>query len=97
VITLAGVGALMGYVFGALLDVTVWVPAYRGNPTIGWDPGIATVIALQHFARFYLLTSFAYDTFRAAGNVVMVLALGVPVMAALARLRARLTFEVVAA
>jgi len=97
VLTLAAVGAVMGYVFGALLDVTVWVPAFRGNPTIGWDPGLPTTTALQHFARFYLLTSFAYDTFRAVGNAVMVLALGIPVMAALSRLRARLSFEVVAA
>ena len=29
------------------------------------------------------------------GNVVMVIALGAPVIAALARLRARLTFEVI--
>jgi hypothetical protein len=42
-----------------------------------------------------LLTSLAYDTFRAVGNVVMVLALGAPVLAALARFKARLTFEVV--
>jgi energy-coupling factor transport system substrate-specific component len=97
VIALAAVGALMGYVYGALLDVTVWVPAYRGNPTIGWNPGMPTATALQHFGRFYLLTSFAYDTFRAVGNAVMVLALGIPVMAALSRLRSRLTFEVVAA
>jgi energy-coupling factor transport system substrate-specific component len=52
--------------------------------------------ALVHFGRFYLLTSLAYDTFRAVGNVLMVMALGAPVMAALARLRVRLTFEVVA-
>jgi energy-coupling factor transport system substrate-specific component len=97
VIILAAAGGLVGYIFGALLDVTVWVPAYRGNPLIGWDPGMPPTTALLHFARFYLLTSFAYDTFRAAGNVVMVLALGIPVMAALARLRARLTFEVVPA
>jgi energy-coupling factor transport system substrate-specific component len=97
VITLAAIGALMGYVFGALLDVTVWVPAYRGNPTLGWNPGIPTQTALVNFGRFYLLTSFAYDTFRAVGNAVMVLALGAPVMAALARLHARLTFEVVTA
>jgi hypothetical protein len=58
---------------------------------------MTTSTALQHFGRFYLLTSFAYDTFRAVGNAVMVLALGIPVMAALSRLRARLTFEVVAA
>ena len=97
VITLAVVGAVMGYVFGALLDITVWVPAYRGNPTLGWTPGMSTTAALQNFGRFYLLTSFAYDSFRAVGNALMVLALGVPVMAALARLKARLTFEVMTA
>lgn len=97
VVTLAAIGALMGYVFGALLDVTVWIPAYRGNPTLGWNPGMATTTALQHFARFYLLTSLAYDSFRAVGNAVMVVALGAPVMAALSRVRARLSFEVVAA
>jgi energy-coupling factor transport system substrate-specific component len=94
-LVLAGVGAIMGWLFGALLDITDWVPVYRGNPTLGWEPGMAPATALIHFARFYLLTSLAYDTFRAVGNVVMVLALGAPVLAALARLKARLTFEVV--
>jgi energy-coupling factor transport system substrate-specific component len=97
IVTLAIVGGMMGYVFGALLDVTVWIPAYRGNPTLGWDPGMPAATAVQHFARFYALTSFAYDTFRAVGNVVMVAVLSAPVLAALMRLRARLTFEVVTA
>ena len=48
-----------------------------------------------HFGRFYLVTSLAYDSFRAAGNAVMVLLLGPPVLAALARLRSRFKFEVV--
>lgn len=94
---LAVVGALMGWVVGALLDIQDWVPVYRGNPTLGWAPGMDAVTAAVHFARFYLLTSLAYDTFRAAGNLVMVVALGAPVLAALSRLKARLSFEVVAA
>ena len=97
IVALAAVGAIMGYVFGALLDVTVWIPAYRGNPTLGWDPGMNAETAFRHFSRFYVLTSFAYDSFRAAGNAVMVVALGGPVLAALSRLRTRLTFEVVTA
>ncbi len=97
VAVLAATGFVMGYVFGALLDVTDWVPVYRGNPTLGWAPGLAPGTAAVHFFRFYMLTSFAYDTFRAVGNAVMVVALGLPVLAALARLRARLTFEVVRA
>lgn len=95
VLMLAGVGAVMGYVVGALLDITDWVPIYRGNPALGWLPGMDPVTSLVHFARFYMLTSLAYDTFRASGNVLMVLALGEPVMVALGRLRARLTFEIV--
>lgn len=95
VIVLAAVGALMGWVVGALLDITDWIPVYRGNPTLGWLPGMDTATALVHFARFYVLTSLAYDTFRAVGNVLMVVVLGAPVLAALGRLRMRLTFEVV--
>jgi energy-coupling factor transport system substrate-specific component len=95
VITLAAVGTLMGWLFGALMDMTDWVPVYRGNPTLGWEPGMDPVTALIHFGRYYLLTSLAYDTFRAVGNAAMVLALGVPVLAALMRLKARLTFQVI--
>jgi energy-coupling factor transport system substrate-specific component len=94
VLVLAGVGAVTGYLVGALLDITDWVPVYRGNPSLGWLPGMDAATSLLHFARFYAITSLAYDTFRAAGNVLMVLALGAPVLAALARLRARLTFEI---
>ena len=95
VLVLAAVGAVMGWVVGALLDITDWIPVYRGNPTLGWLPGMDAATSLIHFGRFYLLTSLAYDTFRAVGNVLMVLALGAAVIAALARLRVRLTFEVV--
>lgn len=95
VLVLAAVGGVMGYVFGALMDITDWVPVSRGNPTLGWLPGMAPATALLHFARFYAVTSFAYDSFRAVGNVVMVLALGAPVLAALNRFRSRLTFEVI--
>ena len=97
VAVLAVVGALSGYAFGALMDVTDWIPVFRGNPTLGWSPGMAPDTALAHFARYYALTSLAYDTFRAAGNAIMVIALGAPVIAALTRFRARLTFVVVKA
>jgi energy-coupling factor transport system substrate-specific component len=85
----------MGWVAGALWDIQDWVTGFRGNPVMGWDPGMDAPTALVHFARFYLATSLAYDTFRAVGNVIMVLVLGAPVLAALSRVRARFSFEVV--
>jgi energy-coupling factor transport system substrate-specific component len=96
-IVLALVGTVMGWVVGVLLDITDWIPVYRGNPTLGWQPGMDPGTAIVHFGRFYLLTSLAYDTFRAVGNAVMVLTFGPPVLAALARFRSRLSFEVVPA
>lgn len=94
-VVLAAAGAVMGWVVGALLDIQDWVTVYRGNPTLGWAPGLDVATTLVHFGRFYLATSLAYDTFRAVGNVLMVVVLGAPVLSALSRLRARLTFEIV--
>jgi energy-coupling factor transport system substrate-specific component len=56
---------------------------------------MAPAQALQHFLRFYLATSLVWDTFRAAGDALMVLVLGRPVLTALERLRGRLTVEIV--
>jgi len=90
-------GAVTGLAFGALTDVQTWVGAYRGAGDLGWEPGQATLTSLLHFGRFYLVTSLVYDSFRAAGNVLMVLLLAAPVVAALERLRARFTFELMPA
>lgn len=87
---LCGVGFVGGYVFGALMDLSIW-----SLPGIIWAPGWTTLQVVQRFAVLYVATSLWYDSFRAVGNVVMVLAFGPPVLAALARLRARFTFQVV--
>jgi energy-coupling factor transport system substrate-specific component len=90
---LAVIGALTGLAFGALMDVWDWTTFYRGAGDFGWSPGLATLDALQRFGRFYLATSLAYDSFRSGGNVLMIVLLGPPVVAALKRLRLRLKFE----
>jgi energy-coupling factor transport system substrate-specific component len=92
---LATAGILTGFAYGALMDVQTWVTIYRGNPTIGWGPGLDAPTTWQHYVRFYLITSAAYDSLRSLGNAVMILTLGAPVLAALLRLRNRFTFEVV--
>jgi energy-coupling factor transport system substrate-specific component len=51
-------------------------------------------VALTRFLRFYAVTSLTWDTFRAVGNVVMVLALGLPILAALSRFRERFTVTI---
>jgi energy-coupling factor transport system substrate-specific component len=87
-------GLFLGYAYGAATDVYDWSVFYRGVPGLGWTPAINAGEALSRFVRFYLVTSLAWDSFRAAGNFVMVLALGPPVLAAMSRFRSRFTLVV---
>lgn len=92
---LVGVAILTGFVYGALTDIWGWVAFYRGVENIGWIPGRSTLDTLAQFGRYYAVTSFAWDSFRAGGNAIAVVALGTPVLMALGRLRARLGYELV--
>jgi energy-coupling factor transport system substrate-specific component len=88
---LAAVGLVLGFAYGAATDLWDWAGFYRGVPGLGWTPGISPLEALARFGHFYAVTSLAWDSFRAAGNVVMVVLLGPPILAALARFRERFT------
>jgi energy-coupling factor transport system substrate-specific component len=92
VLALATVGAVLGLCYGLVLDVWDWT-TFRGDPTFGWSPGMPTLEALHRFAHFYLATSLAYDSFRAVGNALMVLALGRPVLVAMRRFQRRFSVE----
>ncbi|MGH9115324.1 MAG: ECF transporter S component [Acidimicrobiales bacterium] len=94
VAVLAATGVVTGYLFGAVMDLWQWT-FYRSSPGLGFTPGMSPATALQHFAHFYLATSAVYDSFRAGGNAVLVLAIGLPVLVSLGRLRHRRHVEVV--
>lgn len=89
VAVLAAVGVVTGFAYGALLDVWDWTTFYRGAPGFGWQPGLSFGAAWARFGRFYVATSFVYDSFRAVGNALAVIVLGAPVLAGLIRMRAR--------
>jgi energy-coupling factor transport system substrate-specific component len=91
---LAAYGVVAGFAFGAVMDLWDW-SFFRGAPDLGWQPGLDALETVSRFVRFYLLTSLGYDALRAIGNAAMVVALGAPMLGALARLRARWRLEVV--
>jgi energy-coupling factor transport system substrate-specific component len=92
--TLAAVAFLTGYLFGALMDIWDWT-FFRGSAGAGWEPGLAPAVALARFGNFYLVSSLAYDSFRAAGDALAVVLLASPVLLTLRRLKARFTVEIV--
>ena len=91
------VAVLTGFAYGALTDVYGWVAFYRGVENVGWIPGLSPGATLAQFGRYYALTSFAWDSFRAVGDTIAVVAFGTPILMALGRLRARLGYEIVEA
>ena len=90
-VRLGAAGLVLGFLYGAATDVWDWATYYRGVPDLGWTPGIEPLAALLRFGRFYAVTSLAWDSFRAAGNVIMVALLGPPILVALSRFRERFT------
>lgn len=90
VVILAAVGVVTGFAYGAVMDVWDWT-FFRGAADFGYVPGLGAGVTAARFGHFYLATSAVYDSFRAAGNAILVLLLGAPVLAALGRLDRRHT------
>lgn len=93
-VVLAAYGLIAGFAYGAVMDLWDWA-FFQGAPGLGYVAGLGAAGTLGRFGQFYLLTSAGYDAFRAVGNGLMILALGPPVLASLARLRARSSFQFV--
>jgi energy-coupling factor transport system substrate-specific component len=86
-------GYLWGLLFGALMNLWFWPFAVTG--ALGWQPGLPLEETLQRYAAFYVLTSFAWDSVRAIGNVLLIAALGRPVLKELRRFHARFQFQLI--
>ena len=93
-VLLAAYGALAGFAYGAILDLWEW-PALLGaaSSPISWAPHLPLLTLVERFGAFYLATSFVYDAFRAAGNLLLIALLGAPVIAALRRFKQRFLVE----
>jgi energy-coupling factor transport system substrate-specific component len=89
---LYGCGA--GFAYGLLLDLWEWpLLVASGSSPLSWAPGAGLIDLLRRFGGFYLATSLIYDSFRAAGNLLLTVVLGAAVIRALDRFRRRFLVE----
>lgn len=96
VVTLAFFGAGWGLLFGVLMNLWFWPYASPGSASdIGmyWTPGLGLEETIARYLRFYAVTSFGFDVFRAVGNVVLMLLLAPAVVRLLERYRRRFQWE----
>lgn len=93
---LALFGALWGFLFGVIMNLWFWpftAPGADASQSLYWQPGLGFLDTVNRYARFYAVTSLAFDALRAMGNVVLLLVLGAPVLRLLERYRARFTWS----
>ncbi len=93
VFALAAYGYLAGFAYGAVINLYFW-PVTPVASELGWTPGLSLGESLNHYWSFYVLTSLAWDAFRALANALMILVLGRAAILLLRRYRRRFVFSV---
>jgi len=89
---LAAFGLVWGFLFGALMNLWFW-PYLAVEGAASWQPGLSAGEGLQRYAIFYLTTSLWWDLGRAAGNVLLILLFGRPILRLLRRFQKRFHFK----
>jgi len=88
---LAGFGLLWGFLYGIIMNLWQW-PFIVGPHNQSFTSGLGLVATIQHYLAFYLVTSLVWDAVAALGNVLIILAFGVPTLRALRRFKQRFEF-----
>jgi energy-coupling factor transport system substrate-specific component len=91
---LAAYGVVSGYLYGVVMELWFW-PFVADGSALAWDPAAGAITNLHHYLSFYVVDGLAWDTFRAVGNAVLVIAVGRPVLAALDRAARRMQLRVI--
>jgi energy-coupling factor transport system substrate-specific component len=92
---LAGWGVVVGLCFGAVMNLWFWpyiAPETGLPPDQVWQPGAGLLEGTRRYVAFYLATSLAWDLWRSAGNALLFVFLGPPVLRLLRRFKQRFFF-----
>jgi energy-coupling factor transport system substrate-specific component len=90
---LAAYGALSGYLFGFLLNLSSWPFSVDPHSSISYQPGLSFTEQWHRYLVFDATTSLGWDTGRAVTTFLCVLIAGPAVLTALRRAARRANFE----
>lgn len=93
VLLLAGYGALAGYLFGFLLNLSFWPFSLDPNSSISYLPGLPFSQQWHRYLVFDATTSLGWDTGRAVTTFVAILLAGPATLVAFRRAARRANFE----
>jgi energy-coupling factor transport system substrate-specific component len=93
VVMLAVYGALAGFLYGFLVNLSFWPFALDPHSTISYLPGAGVGVNIHRYLVFDGLTSLGWDTGRAITNLVLILLVGPAMLATFRRAARRAAFE----
>lgn len=95
---LAAWGAILGLIFGAIMNLTFWPFLIAGTTGLPdnqvWQPGAGLGDAVARYAAFYLATSLPWDVWLSVGNVLLLIFLGPSILRLLRRFKQRFFFTI---
>jgi energy-coupling factor transport system substrate-specific component len=92
-VVLAAYGAVSGYFFGFMLNLSFWPFATDPNSSIAYLPGAAFSTQWHRYLLFDATTSLGWDTGRAVTNFIAILIVGPAVLGALRRAHRKAAFD----
>jgi energy-coupling factor transport system substrate-specific component len=94
-VALAAWGGVLGFIFGAIMNIWFWPFLGGGGQIAGttWQPGMPVMSALRSYLVFYAVTSLWWDLARATGNALLLLLFGGAILRVLRRFRSRFRFD----
>ena len=90
---LASYGALSGYAFGLLVNLSFWPFSLDPSSSIAYAPGLPFIDQVHRYLVYDATTSLGWDTGRAVTTFVCILLAGPAVLTALRRAARRAAFE----
>ena len=90
---LAVYGALSGYLFGFLLNLSFWPFSLDPNSSIAYLPGASFAEQWHRYLVFDATTSLGWDTGRAVTNFLAILVAGPAALATFRRAARRAAFD----
>jgi energy-coupling factor transport system substrate-specific component len=93
ILMLAGYGAVAGYFFGFMLNLSFWPFSLDPSSSIAYRPGLPFVEQWHRYLLFDATTSLGWDTGRAVTNVLAIVIVGPVALAAFRRAARRANFQ----
>jgi energy-coupling factor transport system substrate-specific component len=93
ILMLAAYGAVSGYLFGFMLNLSFWPFSLDPSSSIAYRPGLSFVEQWHRYLLFDATTSLGWDTGRAITNVLAILIAGPAALAAFRRAARRANFQ----